>query len=53
MSPFKDHPTNPNLYPSRYSFAYFCNANFDMNLSTLPNCSSPKNPSKYEEINSF
>jgi isopenicillin N synthase-like dioxygenase len=45
--PFKEE-----VYPSRYSVAYFCNPNFDRMIDAIPSTVSSDSPKKYEAINS-
>jgi isopenicillin N synthase-like dioxygenase len=37
----------------RQSIAYFCNINGDYNVSTIPTCITPSQPSKYQDITAW
>ena len=36
--------------PKRQSIAFFCNPNFDAEISCLPHCFGPGNPRKYDPV---
>ena len=38
-------------YPERYSVAFFCNANKDVELECLEECCSSEQPARYPPIN--
>jgi isopenicillin N synthase-like dioxygenase len=38
------------ITPLRQSIAFFCNPNFDAEITCLPNCSGPRNEPKYPPI---
>jgi len=46
------HPVNESegVTPKRQSIAFFCNPNFDAEISCLPHCSGPGNPRKYDPV---
>lgn len=39
------------IIPERFSIAFFCNANKDVELECLETCCGPDEPVKYEPIN--
>ena len=38
------------LTPARQSIAFFCNPNFDAEISCLPTCAGPNHESKYKPV---
>jgi isopenicillin N synthase-like dioxygenase len=38
------------ITPKRQSIAFFCNPNFNAEISCLPHCSGPGNPRKYDPV---
>ncbi|SMY21285.1 unnamed protein product [Zymoseptoria tritici ST99CH_1A5] len=45
-------PTDLEVYPARYSIAYFCNPNSDAFIETIPSTFDESRPKKYEGVNS-
>ena len=44
-------PTTKEVYPPRYSIAYFCNPNFDRFIEAIPGTYDEAKTKKYEGIN--
>lgn len=42
----------PDVYPARYSIAYFCNPNFDRMIEAMPGTYASEAEKKYEGITS-
>ena len=38
------------ITPARQSIAFFCNPNFDTEISCLPTCAGPEQKAKYEPV---
>jgi isopenicillin N synthase-like dioxygenase len=43
--------TTTKKYPERFSIAFFCNANKDVELECLEQCCSSEQPARYPPIN--
>lgn len=46
-------PTSEQVYPDRYSIAYFCNPNFEKFVDVIPSTYGEERPKKYQGINRF
>ena len=44
---------NSVMIPERFSIAFFCNANKDVELECLETCCGPDNPVRYPPINAY
>jgi isopenicillin N synthase-like dioxygenase len=45
-------PPEGDVYPARYSIAYFCNPNFDKFIDAIPGTYADEKEKKYEGVNS-
>lgn len=48
--PAKKISETEGITPARQSIAFFCNPNFDAEISCLPTCSGPDQTAKYEPV---
>ncbi|KAF9791871.1 Clavaminate synthase-like protein [Thelephora terrestris] len=48
--PFKPINEGEGIIPKRQSIAFFCNPNFNAEISCLPHCFGPGNPKKYDPV---
>ncbi|KAF9791886.1 hypothetical protein BJ322DRAFT_1202094 [Thelephora terrestris] len=48
--PFKLINEGEGIIPKRQSIAFFCNPNFNAEISCLPHCFGPGNPMKYDPV---